>query len=244
MNQLEINNLTVAVEGKEIIKDLSLTLEAGQLVVIMGPNGSGKTTLANTLAGHPKYQITGGQILLNGEDMTELSADKRAKLGLFLSMQYAPEIPGVTVANFLRQASNAKNGKAVNPIKMHKELVAKMGELNMDPAFLSRYLNVGLSGGEKKKLEVLQLSVLQPTFAILDETDSGLDVDALRIVSSGINDFLTPETGALLITHYNRILQQLNPNIVHIMANGKIVKSGGPELAEEVEKNGYSQFVK
>lgn len=236
---LKIQNLHVSADEKDILKGVNLDVQKGKVVVIMGPNGSGKSTLANTLAGHPKYTITQGSIALDGEDITEDTADKKAKKGMFLSMQYPPEIEGVTIANFLRLAVNAQREEKLNPLKIHAMLLEKMKELTIDESFLKRYLNVGLSGGEKKRLEVLQLAVLDPKYAILDETDSGLDVDALRIVSEGINRFRSEEKGVLLITHYNRILQYVVPDEVHIMQDGKIVRSGGAELAEYIESRGY-----
>lgn len=237
---LKIKNLHVSADNKEILKGVDLEVPKGKVVVIMGPNGSGKSTLANTLAGHPKYEITSGSIELDDEDITEDPANERAKKGLFLSMQYPPEIEGVTIANFLRLAVNAQREEKMNPLKIHAMLIEKMKELGVDESFLKRYLNVGLSGGEKKRLEILQLAVLNPTYAILDETDSGLDVDALKIVSEGINRFKSDDTGVLLITHYNRILEYITPDEVHIMLDGKIVKSGGAELALEIEKEGYT----
>lgn len=239
---LHIHNLHVSADGKNILKGVNLEIQKGKVVVIMGPNGSGKSTLANTLAGYPTYTVTGGKILLDEQDITEEPANIRAKKGLFLSMQYAPEIDGVTIANFLRLAINAQREEPMNPLKIHVMLLEKMKELNIDESFLKRYLNVGLSGGEKKRLEILQLAVLNPTYAVLDETDSGLDVDALRIVSEGINTFRSPEKGILLITHYNRILEYIQPDDVHIMIDGKIVKSGGAELAKEIEATGYSKI--
>ncbi|MBT7928795.1 Fe-S cluster assembly ATPase SufC [Candidatus Peregrinibacteria bacterium] len=239
---LQIKNLHVSADSQNILSGVNLEIQTGKVVVIMGPNGSGKSTLANTLAGHPKYEIFDGNILLNGQDITNASADERAKKGLFLSMQYPPEIEGVTVANFLRLAVNAQLEEKINPLKIHAMLLEKMKELDVDESFLTRYLNVGLSGGEKKRLEILQLAVLDPTYAILDETDSGLDVDALKIVSEGINKFRGVDKGILLITHYNRILEYVQPDEVHIMMDGKIVKSGGAELAHNVEKEGYSLF--
>ena len=239
---LKIKNLHVSADNKEILKGVDLEVSKGKVVVIMGPNGSGKSTLANTLAGHPKYEITKGSIELDGADITEDPANERAKKGMFLSMQYPPEIEGVTIANFLRLAVNAQREVKLNPLKIHAMLLEKMKELDVDESFLKRYLNVGLSGGEKKRLEILQLAVLSPTYAILDETDSGLDVDALKIVSEGINKFKSDDTGVLLITHYNRILEYITPDVVHIMLDGKIVKSGGAELALEIEKNGYANL--
>lgn len=240
---LQIKKLHVSVEKKDIVLGLSLEIKPGEVHAIMGPNGSGKSTLANALMGHPKYTVTAGSIVLDKKNITEESPDKRALKGLFLSMQYPPEIPGVTVANFLRLATKAKHGKNLNPLDFHKELTAAMKELHMDPAFATRYLNTGFSGGEKKRMEILQLLMLNPTYAVLDETDSGLDVDALKVVAEGINKFRSKKNGVLLITHYNRILEYVEPDFVHIMAKGNIVKSGGKELAHEVEKNGYKNLI-
>lgn len=236
---LHIQNLHISVETDKIVKGLDLEMKPGEVHVIMGPNGSGKSTLANTLMGHPKYSVIEGSIKLDEEEIRELSADKRAKKGLFLSMQYSPEIPGVTVTNFLRLAVEARTGEKQNPLKFYGELKKKMAELKIDPEFAKRYINVGFSGGEKKRLEILQLAILNPTYAILDETDSGLDVDALKIVSEGINNFKSDTRGILLITHYNRILEYVKPDFVHIMKDGTIVKSGGAELAKEIEEHGY-----
>jgi Fe-S cluster assembly ATP-binding protein len=240
---LKIEKLSISVESKKIVSDFSLNIKPGEIHAIMGPNGSGKSTLANAIMGHPKYAVTGGKILLDDEDITNAKVNEKAKKGLFLSMQYPPQIDGVSVTNFLRTAVNALTGGKQNPVKFHKQLLETMKVLNIDPAFASRYLNVGFSGGEKKRLEILQLLVLNPKYAILDETDSGLDVDALKIVSSGINKFHTKEKGVLLITHYNRILEYVQPDYVHIMVNGRIVKSGGKDLAVEVEKEGYDKFI-
>lgn len=239
---LEIKNLYISVGDKEIVHGLSLTVEKGSVHAIMGPNGSGKSTLANALMGHPKYTITDGQILLDGEDVTHAKVNEKAKKGLFLSMQYPPEVAGVTVTNFLRTATNALTGTTQNPVQFHKQLLEKMHTLGIDPSFAGRAINVGFSGGEKKRLEILQLLGLNPTYAVLDETDSGLDVDALKIVAEGINRFRSPGHGIMLITHYNRILQYVKPNVVHVMVGGRVVRSGGGELAEEVEKNGYVKF--
>lgn len=239
---ISINNLHISVENKEIIRGLDLTLEKGKVIAIMGPNGSGKSTLANTLMGHPKYKVTDGEISIDGEDITALSPDKRAKKGLFLSMQYPPQIEGVTIGNFLRVAKISQTGVQISPLDFHKILIEKMEKLSIDQDFLKRYLNVGFSGGEKKKLEILQLAILEPTYAILDETDSGLDVDALRIVAEGINQFRSSDRGILLITHYNRILEYITPDVVHIMKEGRMVKSGGAELAREIEESGYEQY--
>lgn len=207
----------------------------------MGPNGAGKSTLANALGGHPKYRIHDGDIVIDDGSIKDASPDERAKKGLFLSMQYIPEIAGVSVANFLRIAHNSITGEKVNPLAFHKVLVEKVKELNLDPDFLKRSLGVGFSGGQKKQLEVLQLSVLNPSYAILDETDSGLDVDAMKIVGDGINRFMNKDTAVLMITHYNRLLQYVQPDYVHIMIDGKIVKTGGKELAKEIEEKGYDQ---
>ncbi|MCF6276466.1 MAG: Fe-S cluster assembly ATPase SufC [Candidatus Magasanikbacteria bacterium] len=242
--QLEIKNLKVEVEGREVLKGINLEIKAGEVHAIMGPNGSGKSTLSLVLAGHPKYKITEGDILVDGKSIKTLTPDKRAKLGLFLSMQNSPEVGGVTITNFLRMAKSSLTGVAQNPIKFYRSLLEKMKDLNMDPAFASRYLNVGFSGGEKKKAEVLQLAVLNPKFAILDETDSGLDVDALKIVSNGINKFHNKENSVLLITHYNRILEYVKPDFVHVLMGGKIIKSGERKLAKEVEKEGYKKYDK
>lgn len=239
---LTIKNLCVTADHKEIVKDFNLELRKGQVIALMGPNGSGKSTLANTLMGHPKYHIDQGSIILDGVDITVVSPDKRAKLGLFLSMQYPPEINGVTLAHFLRLAKQTTTYTKIDPMNFHNELIEKMTELHIDSQFLKRYLNTGFSGGEKKKAEILQLSVLDPTYAILDETDSGLDVDALKIVAEGINKFKTPEKAILLITHYNRLLEYIVPDVIYIMIEGRIVKSGGKELAKEIEEKGYKNF--
>lgn len=239
---LKINNIHIAVEGSEIVKGIDLEIKPGEVHAIMGPNGSGKSTLANALMGHPKYTISSGSVEINTEEIQNLSPDKRAKKGLFLSMQYAPEISGVTVTNFLRLAVESMTGDKKNPLAFYGELKNKMHELGIDPEFAKRYLNVGFSGGEKKRLEVLQLLMLNPQYAVLDETDSGLDVDALKIVSEGINAFRKDSTGVLLITHYNRILQYVQPDFVHIMRDGKIIKSGGVELARQVEESGYKDI--
>lgn len=237
--KLEIKNLHATIDGKEILKGVNLTILPGELHAIMGPNGSGKSTLANVLMGHPKYEVTSGQILLNDEDITESSADERARKGLFLSFQYPVEIPGVTVENFLRTAVNAVTGSDHGVAEFHQILKKEIALFGMDDAFSRRYLNEGFSGGEKKRMEILQMLLLNPKFAVLDETDSGLDVDALKVVSAGINKLRDADHGFLLITHYNRILQHVNPSHVHVFIDGKIVKSGGHELAHEVEAQGY-----
>jgi len=239
MTFLEVKDLHVKIEDKEILKGINLAIEKGEVVALMGPNGSGKSTLAYALMGHPRYEITSGKIFLNGEDVTNTSPDKRAKKGLFLSFQYPQEISGVSVSNFLRTALNAKMEKPISVIDFHKLLQEKMKLLKVDKSFALRYLNEGFSGGEKKRMEILQMAVLQPKIGILDETDSGLDIDALRTVAIGINDLKGPELGVLLITHYQRILNYITPDKVHIVMDGKIVKSGGKELALEVEEKGY-----
>ncbi len=243
MFMLEIKNLHVSVEKKEILKGIDLVIAPSEVHAIMGPNGSGKSTLANVLMGHPKYTLTEGQIILDGVDITNAKVQDRAKAGLFLSQQYLPEIAGVTVSSFLRTALGAKSGEKQHPVKFHKHLLAVMETLGMNKEFAARYVNVGFSGGEKKRLETLQLKMLDPKYAILDETDSGLDVDALKLVSEGINAFQDGTKGILLITHYNRILQYVVPDFVHIMVGGTIVKSGGKDLAFEVEETGYNKFV-
>ncbi|MBI3912938.1 MAG: Fe-S cluster assembly ATPase SufC [Chloroflexi bacterium] len=246
-NELVIKNLHVEVEGKEIIKGIDLTVNKGEVHAIMGPNGSGKSTLANTLAGHPKYAVTQGDILYKGESILEWKADQRAQKGIFLAFQYPMAIPGVTVASFLRTAVNAKrkalgaNGSS-KPIaipEFRKMVLQKMETLKLDPAFATRYLNDGFSGGEKKRVEILQMAVLNPEIAILDETDSGLDIDAVRIVSEGVNALIGPNLGILVITHYQRILNYIHPNFVHVLVDGKIAISGGAELALQLEEKGY-----
>ena len=239
---LEVKDLHVKIEDKEILKGVSLTVDKGEVVAIMGPNGSGKSTLAYALMGHPRYEITKGRIFLNGEDVTEMEADERAKKGLFLSFQYPQEIAGVSVSNFLRTALNSKRGgNKISVPDFHRLLQEKMRLLKFDKSFALRYLNEGFSGGEKKKAEILQMAVLQPTIGILDETDSGLDVDSLKIVANGVNKLKGPDMGILLITHYQRILNYIIPDKVHIVVDGKIVKSGGKELALEVEEKGYEE---
>ncbi|MDQ7052856.1 MAG: Fe-S cluster assembly ATPase SufC [candidate division KSB1 bacterium] len=241
--KLEIKNLHVRTEDKEILKGLDLTINVGEIHAIMRPNGSGKSTLANTLLGHPNYEITDGDILLDGESLLEMEPDERAKRGLFLAFQYPAEIPGVSVMNFLRLATKARvngNGKEMSISEFRKLLKEKLELLQMDDSFLNRYLNDGFSGGEKKRMEILQLAVLKPSIAILDETDSGLDIDALKTVAAGFNSLVGPDFGALVITHYQRILNYIKPNYVHILVDGKIAKSGGPELALHLEEHGYA----
>ena len=239
--KLEIKDLHVEVEGKEILKGISLTIEQGKVHALMGPNGSGKSTLANVLLGHPKYTVTQGKIILNGEDITNLPPNERASKGLFLSFQYPKEISGVTLTNFLRAAYNATH-EPLSIVDFYKLLQTKMAQLHVDKKFAQRYLNEGFSGGEKKKAEILQMLVLQPTFAILDETDSGLDVDALKIVAEGINTVTCKDRGILLITHYNRILEYITPDIVSILQDGKITKTGGKELAQQIEQKGFKEL--
>jgi Fe-S cluster assembly ATP-binding protein len=236
---LDVKELRVAVDGKEIVKGLSLTVPAGEVHAIMGPNGSGKSTLANALMGHPKYDITGGKVLLKGEDITDLSPDVRAQKGMFLAMQYPTSIPGVTMVNFLRAAMKAVEGRDVPIREFRQRLMEALAVLKMDESFARRYLNEGFSGGEKKRAEVLQMSLLKPSMAVMDETDSGLDIDALRTVSEGINTLRNPEMGVLLITHYQRMLNYITPDRVHVLYKGTIVRSGGPELAHELEAKGY-----
>ena len=243
MTFLEVKDLKVKIEDKEILKGISLEVDKGQVVALMGPNGSGKSTLAYALMGHPRYEITSGKIFLNGKDITKAKPDERARKGLFLSFQYPQEIAGVSVSNFLRTALNAKREaskeKPISVMDFHKLLQEKMKLLKIDKSFALRYVNEGFSGGEKKRMEILQMAVLKPNIGILDETDSGLDIDALRIVAIGINDLKGSELGVLLITHYQRILNYITPDKVHIVMDGKIVKSGGKELALEVEEKGY-----
>ncbi|MEJ5867831.1 Fe-S cluster assembly ATPase SufC [Pseudokineococcus sp. 5B2Z-1] len=248
MATLEIRDLHVSVETDgeptEILRGVDLTIESGQTHAIMGPNGSGKSTLAYSIAGHPKYTITGGTVTLDGEDVLAMSVDERARAGLFLAMQYPVEVPGVTVSNFLRTAKTALDGEA--PALRHwvKDVRTAMGDLKMDPAFAERNVNEGFSGGEKKRHEILQMELLKPRFAVLDETDSGLDVDALKIVSDGVNRVRAGgDVGVLLITHYTRILRYVRPDVVHVFVAGRVAETGGPELADELEENGYDRFV-
>lgn len=246
MNTLEIRNLHVSVEGKQILRGIDLTIRQGETHAIMGPNGSGKSTLSNAIMGNPKYEITGGDILLNGKSVIEMEPNKRASLGLFLAFQYPQEISGVSLGYFLRSAYNAihPEGAKITVMDFHKMLTEKMKMLKMDPVFAGRYLNEGFSGGEKKRSEILQLAILDPKFAILDETDSGLDIDALKIVSEGINSVSNGKLGILLVTHYQRILRYVKPDHVHVMVAGKIVKSGGSALANELEEKGYEWIIK
>ncbi len=251
MTTLEIKDLHVAVQDMqdpdattEILRGVDLTVRTGETHAIMGPNGSGKSTLAYAIAGHPKYQVTSGQILLDGEDVLAMTVDERARAGLFLAMQYPVEVPGVSTSNFLRSAATAIRGEAPKLRTWVKEVKQAMSDLDIDAAFAERSVNEGFSGGEKKRHEVLQLSLLQPKIAILDETDSGLDVDALRVVSEGINRYRADgDVGVLLITHYTRILRHISPDHVHVFAGGRIVASGGAELADELEEHGYVRFA-
>jgi Fe-S cluster assembly ATP-binding protein len=249
--ELVVKDLHVAVEGKEILKGLSLEITKGEIHALMGPNGSGKSTFANTLMGHPKYEVTSGEMLFRGQNLLEMETDERARAGLFMAFQYPVAIPGLTFSSFLRAALNARlapsggeNGnmpkkKGIAPKEFRELLREKMTLLKVDDSFASRYLNDGFSGGEKKRAEILQMAVLKPVISIMDETDSGLDIDALRIVSEGVNALAGPEMGVLVITHYNRILNYIKPHKVHVMMDGRIVTQGGPELALELESRGY-----
>ncbi|MDX5318292.1 MAG: Fe-S cluster assembly ATPase SufC [Actinomycetes bacterium] len=248
MSTLEIRDLHVQVqtnEGpKQILRGVDLTVRSGEIHAIMGPNGSGKSTLAYSIAGHPKYEVTGGEVLLDGEDILQMSVDERARAGMFLAMQYPVEVPGVTVSNFLRTAKTAIDGEA--PALRHwvKEVREAMQRLRMDPAMAQRDVNTGFSGGEKKRNEILQMELLKPRFAVLDETDSGLDVDALRVVSEGVNRVHeTTDAGIILITHYTRILNYITPDFVHVFVDGRVAEEGGPELADRLEAEGYDRFV-
>jgi len=245
MASLEIKNLHVSIGEKEILKGLSLTVNQGEIHAIMGPNGTGKSTLAYTLMGHPNYTVTAGEVIFDGKNVLEMEADERSRAGIFLAFQYPVAIPGVTVANFLRAAINARRraenpeDKGISIPEFRKVLKEKMDLLKMNHDFAGRYLNDGFSGGEKKRAEILQMAALKPSIAILDETDSGLDIDALRIVSEGVNALSGPELGVLVITHYQRLLNYIKPQFVHIMMHGRIVESGGPDLALHLEEQGY-----
>ena len=248
MTTLEIKDLHVSVDTehgeKEILKGVNLTIKSGETHAIMGPNGSGKSTLAYSIAGHPKYTITSGEVLLDGENVLDMEVDERARAGIFLAMQYPVEVPGVTVSNFLRTAKTAIDGEAPKLRTWVKDVKGAMENLRMDPAFAERNVNEGFSGGEKKRHEILQMELLKPKFAILDETDSGLDVDALRIVSEGVNRAKeTSEVGVLLITHYTRILNYIKPDFVHVFVDGRVAEEGGPELAERLEAEGYDRYL-
>jgi len=248
MATLEIKDLHASVEtdegAKEILKGVNLTIKSGETHAIMGPNGSGKSTLSYAIAGHPKYQVTSGEVLLDGENVLEMSVDERARAGLFLAMQYPVEVPGVSMSNFLRTAATAVRGEAPKLRLWVKEVKEEMGKLEISQEFAERSVNEGFSGGEKKRHEILQLALLKPKFAILDETDSGLDVDALRVVSEGVNAYkANSEVGVMLITHYTRILRHITPDFVHVFAGGQIVESGGKELADELEEHGYVKYA-
>jgi len=245
MSVLEIKELRVSIDDKEILKGVSLAIKQGEVHAIMGPNGTGKSTLAYTLMGHPSYKVTSGEVRFKGQSLLDLEPDERSRLGLFLAFQYPVSIPGVTVANFLRTALNAR-ARAANPEdkgipipEFRKLLKEKMELLKMDPSFAGRYLNEGFSGGEKKRAEILQMATLKPEIALLDETDSGLDIDALRVVADGVNVLMGPEMGVLVITHYQRLLNYIKPHFVHVMMGGRLVESGGPELALSLEEHGY-----
>jgi Fe-S cluster assembly ATP-binding protein len=240
----EVENLHVAVEGTEILKGVDLVVDAGEVHALMGPNGSGKSTLANALLGSPAYQVTEGRVRFKGEDVTAWEPDVRGKAGMFLAFQYPEEIPGVPVAQFLRQALSARRGMDLSVLELRVSIMEWMKKLGMDPAFGDRYLNEGFSGGEKKRNEILQLAILEPELAILDETDSGLDIDALGVVARGVEAVrqARPELGVLVVTHYQRILEQLKPDFVHLLIEGRIVESGGPELSVRLEKEGYESW--
>jgi Fe-S cluster assembly ATP-binding protein len=241
MQQLEIKNLTVAIDGNEIVRDLSLAVGTGEVHAIMGPNGSGKSTLAKVIAGHPDYEVRSGAVLMDGENILELEPDERARKGLFLAFQYPSEVPGVTIANFLRAAMQARlpEGEELEATDYYAKLYEKMDLLEIDRSFTSRSVNEGFSGGEKKRCEILQMALLEPRYAVLDETDSGLDIDALKVVASGVNSLRGPGRGILLITHYQRLLNYIIPDFVHVMVQGRMVRSGGKELALELEEKGY-----
>jgi Fe-S cluster assembly ATP-binding protein len=251
MGLLKLENLHVALEdGTEIVKGVDLEVDLNEVHAVMGPNGSGKSTLAYALMGHPAYEITEGRLFFDGDDVTEFGADERAQRGIFLAFQYPHAIPGVTVTSFLRSAINAvrkaRNGGVDDPVaipEFRKELLSQMDRLKVSRELASRYLNDGFSGGEKKRVEILQMAMLKPRIAVLDETDSGLDIDALRVVAGGVNELVGPEMGALVITHYQRILNYVTPDHVHVFVDGRIVESGGPELAEKLEADGYDPFI-
>jgi len=248
--EFEIEDLRVAVEGREILKGVSLGLSRGEVHAVMGPNGSGKSTLSNTLMGHPGYEVRGGAVRFEGRDLLAMEPDERARLGIYLAFQYPTVVPGVTMTNFLRTALNAHRGydgkdksKAISPREFRALLKEPMQTLRMDDSFLSRYINDGFSGGEKKRAEILQMAVLKPRIAILDETDSGLDIDSIKFVSEAINAMRGPDLGVLIITHYTRILQFIQPDFVHVLVDGQVVRSGGAEVADQLERTGYSEWV-
>jgi Fe-S cluster assembly ATP-binding protein len=236
---LEVRGLHATVEGKEILRGIDLTVRQGEIHALMGPNGSGKSTLSNVIMGRPGYVVTAGSVALNGEDITALTADERAKRGLFLAMQYPTEIPGVSVVNFLRTAYNSVKGGQVSALEFRKHMKTQMERLGVEDSMVQRYVNQGFSGGEKKRNEVLQLAVLEPQIALLDETDSGLDIDSLKTVAESVNELAGPNLGVLIITHYQRMLNYITPQFVHVMMQGQIVKAGGPELAHKLEDTGY-----
>jgi len=236
---LEVRELHAQVEGKEILRGIDLVVKQGETHALMGPNGSGKSTLSNVIMGRPGYIVTKGSVIFKGENITKLTPDERAKRGLFLAMQYPTEVPGVSVVNFLRTAYSAVKGEQVGALAFRKHMKAQMEKLNIEDAMVNRYVNQGFSGGEKKRNEILQLAVLEPQIAILDETDSGLDIDSLKLVAEGVNELVGPELGVLLITHYQRMLNYIAPDVVHVMMQGRIVKTAGPELALELEAKGY-----
>jgi Fe-S cluster assembly ATP-binding protein len=248
----EIKDLKVSVEGRgRILNGISLAIDKGQVHAVMGPNGSGKSTLSHTLMGHPGYRVDGGEVLFKGQNILELETDERARLGMFLALQYPVVVPGITMANFMRTALNAKRGydgkdksKAIRPKEFRDLLKVQLDVLRMDDSFLSRYINEGFSGGEKKRAEILQMAMLKPEIAILDETDSGLDIDSIRFVSEAINKMRGPDLGVLIITHYTRILEYIKPDHVHVMVDGQFVLSGGPEVADQLETSGYAQWDK
>ena len=249
MADFEIKDLRVSVEGREILKGVSLSIEKGEVHAVMGPNGSGKSTLSNALMGHPGYEVTGGEVFFKGLNLLEMAPDERARLGLYLAFQYPIVVPGITMTSFLRTALNAKRGydgkdksKAITPKEFRALLKEPMQTLRIDDSFLSRYINDGFSGGEKKRVEILQMAVLQPEIAILDETDSGLDIDSIKYVSDSINTMRGPGLGVLIITHYTRILQFIKPDYVHVLVDGQVVRSGGSEVADQLEKTGYSEW--
>jgi Fe-S cluster assembly ATP-binding protein len=239
---LVIEDLHVQVEDKQILRGVDLTVEAGKVHALMGPNGSGKSTLAYALAGHPRYRVTGGKVTYKGEDLLGTTPDERARMGMFLAMQYPVEVPGVSVTNFLRTAMNAVRGEDIPVREFAKDLREQMRLLDMDPRFAERNLNEGFSGGEKKRHEILQMALLRPELAIIDVTVSGLDVDALRVVAEGVNRLRGPQLGVLLITHYTRILRYISPDVVHVMVGGRVVETGGPELADQLEAEGYERW--
>ena len=251
MADFEIKDLRVSVEGREILKGISLGIDKGEVHAVMGPNGSGKSTLSHTLMGHPNYKVISGEVWFKGKNVLLLAPEARAKLGMFLALQYPVVVPGITMSNFLRTAINSKRGydgkdksKAVNIKEFRTLLKNEMGVLHMDDSFLSRYVNEGFSGGEKKRAEILQMAMLKPEIAILDETDSGLDIDSIKFVSEAVNKMRGPELGVLIITHYTRVLKFITPDFVHVLVNGEFVLSGGPEVADRLEAKGYSEWVK